>query len=264
MAPPDGNRPLVVGHRGNSGLAPENTAVAFAQARAAGADMIETDVRLSADGELFLFHDGTGRRTTNVAKVFPDRADAPITSFTAAELRRLDAGAYFSGQFGGEGIMFLSELPAAVGFALGVNLEIKAPRESPGVEQALAAALTGDADWVRLRQTQRIAVSSFDTPALRTFHAAAPGLPVWQLSHAAPDAAALAEGARWLEGVVADHRFLTAAGAAAVQAAGLGLWTYTVNRIPQMSRAIGLGAEAVITDFPALLAGLVGKGDPVP
>lgn len=257
MALPDGNRPLVVGHRGNSGLAPENTAVAFAQARAAGADMIETDVRLTVDGELFLFHDGTGARTTNVAEVFPDRADAPITSFTAAELRQLDAGAWFGEEFAGEKILFLAELPAAVDFELGINLEIKAPWSSPGVEEAIAAALAGP-DWVRLLETNPLAVSSFDPGAVRALALAAPGTPVWQLVETVPDAALLAEGTgRGVQGIVADHHTLTTAGAAAVRAAGLGLWVYTANTVPEMSRMLGLGVDAIITDFPGVLMDLL-------
>ncbi|MBP3037390.1 hypothetical protein J2M53_14165 [Arthrobacter sp. zg-ZUI100] len=252
IARPQGHRPLVVGHRGNSGLAPENTAAAFASALAAGADMIETDVRLSADGELFLFHDGTGRRTTNIAEVFPDRADDPITSFTAAQLRRLDAGSRFGEQFRGEPILFFSELPAAVDFSLGINLEIKAPAESPGVEQALAAALAGEADWKRLAQQQPIAVSSFDPASVRAFHEAAPDVAVFQLADGIPDQALLA-GARWLQGVVANHLSLTAESAAAVRALDLGLWAYTVNGAEYMERALELGLDAVITDFPGTL-----------
>jgi glycerophosphoryl diester phosphodiesterase len=259
MASPDENRTTVVGHRGNSGLAPENTAVALAQARAAGADMIETDVRLTADGELFLFHDGTGARTTNVAEVFPDRAEAPITSFTAAELRRLDAGAWFGGQFAGERILFLSELPAAVDFGLGINLEIKAPQDSPGVEEAIAEALKGPG-WTRLLRHHPVAVSSFDPAAVRAFARAAPGIPVWQLVESVPDAALLSEGAaRGVQGVVADHHSLHASGADAVRAAGLGLWVYTVNERAEMSRMLDLGVDAIITDYPAKLVDLLGS-----
>ncbi|WP_341394208.1 glycerophosphodiester phosphodiesterase [Arthrobacter sp. G119Y2] len=259
MAVGNGHGPLVVGHRGNSGLAPENTAAAFAQAVAAGADMVETDVRLSADGELFLFHDGTGGRTTNVAEVFPDRADAPITSFTAAELRRLDAGSWFGAQFAGEGILFLADLPAAVGFGLGINLEIKAPHESPGVEAALAAALTAP-DWIRLLRHHPVAVSSFDPAAVRAFALESPGIPVWQLVETVPDAALLSEGAaRGLQGIVADHHSLDASGAEAIRAAGLGLWVYTVNEAPEMSRMLDLGVDAIITDFPGALVDLLGS-----
>ncbi|MDN3905455.1 glycerophosphodiester phosphodiesterase family protein [Arthrobacter sp. YD2] len=251
--------PLVVGHRGNSGFAPENTAAAFAQAAVAGANMIETDVRLTADGELFLFHDETGVRTTNVAQVYPLRAEDPITSFTAGELRRLDAGAHFGPEYAGEPIVFLSELPAALGFELGVNLEIKSPASSPGVEQELALMLAGNPDWVQLLETQQLAVSSFDPASvsrLADLH-----LPAWQLVSTDPDAVLLAGTDPRVRGVVADHRCLTAQGAAAVRAAELGLWVYTVNSDADTAAVLALGVDAVITDFPGnLLAPAVAGG----
>lgn len=237
-----------MGHRGNSGLAPENTAVAFAQAAAAGADMVETDVRLTADGELFLFHDETGVRTTNVAQVYPRRAEDPITSFTAGELRRLDAGAHFGPQYAGERIMFLADLPAAVGFGLGINLEIKSPASSPGVEQEVAAMLAGNRDWLRLRETQLLAFSSFDPASVGRL--ADLRLPAWQLIPTDPDAALLARADPRIRGVVADHLTLTAQGAAAVRAAELGLWVYTVNSKEDTAAVLALGVDAVITDFP--------------
>ena len=223
--------------------------------------MIETDVRLSADGELFLFHDDTGARTTNVARVFPDRANDPINSFTGAELRQLDAGAWFGEEFTGEPIVFLADLPAALGFALGINLELKAPADSPGVERAVAAALESP-DWIRLRQGFSVTVSSFDPAAVLAFARLAPDVPAWQLVDTVPDAALLAVGAGHLQGVVAHHRCLTADGAAAVRAAGLGLWTYTVNEEPDTDAVLALGVDAVITDFPEALVSRLAEGRP--
>ncbi|KAD3515081.1 esterase [Arthrobacter yangruifuii] len=248
--------PLVVGHRGNSGSAPENTAAAFTEARAAGADMVETDVRLTADGELFLFHDNTGLRTTNVAEVYPLRAKDPITSFTAGELRRLDAGGHVGGQYAGEGVTFLADLPAAVGYDLGVNLEVKEPASSPGVEQAIARMLAEHDDWLRLLETERVTVSSFDPAAVRK--AADLGLPAWLLVGTDPDAVLLDGLDPRTEGVVADHTSLSDDGAAAVRAAGLGLWVYTVNSPAATAAVLALGVDAVITDFPANLRAALG------
>ena len=256
--------PVVAGHRGNAGQAPENTALSFAQAVAAGADMIETDVQLSADGVPFLFHDGTGLRTTNVDEVFGHRAGDPITSFTAAELRQLDAGSYFGGQFAGARIPLLSELPGMVDFAADINLELKSPRDSPGVEQAVAQALAGQEDWVRLRRGRAVLVSSFDQAALRRFSAAAPEIPVWQLGPLPDDDGALAAGAEWLHGMVTDHRLLTAAAAARVRAAGLGLGVYTVNNHRRMAELLELGPDVVISDFPGVLAAVLRGEDPLP
>lgn len=59
---PASRRPLVIAHRGGALLAPENTAEAFRAAAAAGADMVETDLRLTVDGALVCLHDADLKR----------------------------------------------------------------------------------------------------------------------------------------------------------------------------------------------------------
>jgi glycerophosphoryl diester phosphodiesterase len=81
-------KPLVIAHRGASGFAPENTLAAFRLAIALGADGIELDTQLSADGQAVVIHDARVNRTTN--------AKGLVASFTAAELQKLDAGEWFS------------------------------------------------------------------------------------------------------------------------------------------------------------------------
>ena len=78
----------VIGHRGAAAYAPENTLVSFRRALEMGADALEFDVRLSADGEVVVMHDPTVDRTT-------DRT-GPVGSQTAADLRKADAGFQFS------------------------------------------------------------------------------------------------------------------------------------------------------------------------
>lgn len=75
---------MVVAHRGGCALGPENTLVAFDRGMAAGADALELDVHLSADGVVVVHHDETLDRTTNDS--------GPIARRTAAELARVDAG----------------------------------------------------------------------------------------------------------------------------------------------------------------------------
>ena len=81
-------RPLVIAHRGGAALMPENTRVSFANGRALGADILEMDVRATADGVPVVIHDATVDRTTD--------GSGPVDSFTLAELRRLDAAYRFS------------------------------------------------------------------------------------------------------------------------------------------------------------------------
>jgi glycerophosphoryl diester phosphodiesterase len=85
----------IIAHRGARSLAPENTLAAARKAHAVGADLWETDVAVSADGGLFLMHDDSMMRTTDVAERFPDRVPAPFSTYTLAEIRTLDAGSWF-------------------------------------------------------------------------------------------------------------------------------------------------------------------------
>ena len=66
------DKPLLIAHRGAAALAPENTLAAAQLAADLGVFGQETDVQMSADGMLFLMHDDTLARTTNVEAVFPD------------------------------------------------------------------------------------------------------------------------------------------------------------------------------------------------
>lgn len=84
----DLSRRPVIGHRGNRAHAPENTLESFAQAVAAGADAIELDVRLSADGVAVVIHDPNVQRTTE--------GSGDVAGMTFSQLRALDAGARFT------------------------------------------------------------------------------------------------------------------------------------------------------------------------
>ncbi|XP_070807885.1 glycerophosphoinositol inositolphosphodiesterase GDPD2 [Pituophis catenifer annectens] len=88
-------KPALFGHRGAPMLAPENTMMSFQKAINCGLSVLETDVRVSADGIPFLMHDKTLLRTTNVQEVFPTQAHAKATAFNWTQLQQLDAGSWF-------------------------------------------------------------------------------------------------------------------------------------------------------------------------
>ena len=99
-----------IAHRGASGYAPEHTAAAYKLAMEQKVDFVEQDLGVTRDNELICIHDDTLERTTNVAKLFPDRASANVPSrtpgqhwlvndFTMAEIKRLDAGKWFKPEF---------------------------------------------------------------------------------------------------------------------------------------------------------------------
>lgn len=88
-------KPGLVGHRGAPMLAPENTLMSLRKTAECGAAVFETDVMVSSDGVPFLMHDEKLSRTTDVASVFPSRTTAHSSEFSWAELKRLNAGAWF-------------------------------------------------------------------------------------------------------------------------------------------------------------------------
>ena len=104
-------KPLLIAHRGASMLAPENTLASMQVAADLGVYGLETDVSISNDGVLFLMHDPTLKRTTNVAEVFPGRKNDVADSFTWNELSQLDAGGWFKlrALYSGEPIPTLTE-----------------------------------------------------------------------------------------------------------------------------------------------------------
>ncbi|MBG56192.1 MAG: hypothetical protein CL935_03565 [Deltaproteobacteria bacterium] len=110
-------RPWVVAHRGYSARFPENTASAFDAAISAGADMIELDVCITKDRVPVVIHDQTLERTTDGAGM--------VSELNLSELKKLDAGSWFSPEFKGESIPTLEEILLQIRGKISVNIEIK-------------------------------------------------------------------------------------------------------------------------------------------
>lgn len=142
--------PLIIAHRGASVQAPENTMPAFRRAIELGADGIELDVHMSADGYLVVIHDETADRTSNSNGLIKDK--------TLSELKSLDFGSWFSEDFKDEKIPELEEvLWLLSGWDGLLNIEIKnGPVFYPGIEEAVVEALH------KYRRTDRTIISSFN------------------------------------------------------------------------------------------------------
>lgn len=256
--------PEIVAHRGSAGTSPENTAASFRDARTSRAQAVEIDVQLTADGVPFLFHDATGSRTTDIAAVFPDRAGDPIVDFSWDELRQLDAGGYFSQRFSGEKIPHLNTAARTfAGSRAVVNIELKSPENSPGVEAAVAHELATDRAWQRLVERDQVVVSSFDEESLTAFHELAPDIPVLQVG-TIPDDETLERWAGFADGVVTNYRTLDPADVDRVRAHGLDVGLYTLNSVDAVEAAADLCVDQVITDFPTQMMRLLRGHDPLP
>jgi glycerophosphoryl diester phosphodiesterase len=86
---------LNIAHRGARAFAPENTIEAISKAARMGANAVEIDVQMSADGQVLVYHDDSLVRCSDVQVRFPERAPWSFCRFTAAEVRSLDAGSWF-------------------------------------------------------------------------------------------------------------------------------------------------------------------------
>ena len=84
-----------VAHRGARAFAPENTLAAAELAYELGAHMWETDISVTKDGELVLFHNDALTDLSNAEEIFPDRSPWLLKSFTLKELKQLDVGSWF-------------------------------------------------------------------------------------------------------------------------------------------------------------------------
>ncbi|HDH06790.1 MAG TPA: glycerophosphodiester phosphodiesterase [Thermoproteales archaeon] len=111
------NKIFIVGHRGAPVEAPENTLISFRKAVEIGVDFIELDLRQTLDGEIIILHDATLDRTTN--------GSGRVSEKTFDEIRKLDAGGWFSPKFKGEMIPTLEEVLSELGGRTRFILELK-------------------------------------------------------------------------------------------------------------------------------------------
>lgn len=264
---------LNIAHRGARSLAPENTLAAARKALAAGADMWELDVAMSADGELFVVHDDTLERTSDAAEVFSQRAPWSNHTFTLAEIRSLDFGSWFverdpfkqieAGQVTpGEQAAYRGERAPTLREALEftrdndwrVNMELKDLTGLPGdatvVERAVALVK-------ELGMVERVLISSFNHSYLVRVKAAEPAIATGALvEEPVSDPVALV---RQL-GAQAYHPRLTAIHSEAIRLVrqeGIDVNVWTINDEPVMRALITARASGIITDFPQVLKPVV-------
>ncbi|WP_375450045.1 glycerophosphodiester phosphodiesterase [uncultured Devosia sp.] len=160
------------GHRGHSAGAPENTLAAFRKAfEFAGKDVTcETDLGITADGELILMHDKTVDRTTNGLGIAQD--------MTYSEIAKLDAGRWFGAEFAGEQVPLLRDaLKLAQELGIIYQLELKIYDRNDVFFPKLRALID------ELGCADRLQFSSFDYVQLKAVKKAIPEVPTVGLMH---------------------------------------------------------------------------------
>jgi glycerophosphoryl diester phosphodiesterase len=226
--------PLIVAHRGASQEAPENTLAAFNLAFEHGADWIECDVRLTADGHVVCLHDASTARTVRGSR------NLVVSKATLEELRHLDMAVP---------IPTLAEVLGVLPLSGGLAIELKG---GPAVSRPAAHIVLAS----RV-EPARVALIAFDPETLREAKRAAPKHPAWLVAGFCEPAQHVEEliataqriGADGLdvEGdpAIVDEAFITA-----VHGAGLSLHVWTVDD-PVVARYFhALGVNSITTNRP--------------
>lgn len=238
--------PRLIAHRGASGTHPENTLAAFRAAALAGAEMIELDLQLSADGVPVVIHDSTLERTTD--------ARGPVAGRTAIQLAALDAGHRFSPdrrrsfpfRQAGLGVPQLREVLESLP-GVRFTLEIKTP--DPKLDRPLGELLES------ARARDRVLLAAMEGDVVRRVRKSFPDLPT---NFARDEVAAFLRGGAVPRGANALQvppqeklrRIVTGPFVTAAHAAGLEVHVWTVNAPDAMRRFLNLGVDGIMTDFP--------------
>jgi glycerophosphoryl diester phosphodiesterase len=247
-----------IAHRGASAYAPEHTSAAYDLALELGADYIEPDVHMTADGELAAIHDATLDRT---AKINGARVTGPISSLTMAELRMCDVGSWFNDafpsfarpEFEGLQIQSLDDLFARYGRLARYYVELKTPH-SAGSEEKLVRLIEKYDLMEPFADRWQVVIQSFSSSSLRKTRLLAPSLPLIQLFHVQSsrsiqarldDVATYAAGiGPWKNAI--DHELVDACHKRRLQ-----VHAYTVDDDPgQMSRLLSVRIDGMFTDYP--------------
>ena len=245
-------RTLVFAHRGASAYAPMNTLPAYELAAEQGADGIELDVHRSKDGHAVIVHDFTVDHTTN--------GSGRVDAMTLAELKALDAGAWFGEKFAGTRIPTLDEVFQAVGQRVYVNVEIKSESaETDGVEQVVADVIA------KFHMQARVIVSSFNPLALHRFRQIMPDVAIgilYTFDNVMPFNvfSLLLEMKVYPEAHHPYHEMIDSQMIQSAHSSDKRINTWTVNDPARAVELRDLGVDAIITDKPdVMLKALRGK-----
>lgn len=158
--------PLLFGHRGCPGLAPENTLSSFQKALDCGLPGVELDVQICATGELLVYHDTNLQRTTGF--------NGKLVDHDFSQIRSLDNGSFFSPRFAGEKIPLLDEVFTLLGSRVYYDIELKADDiTARGLEEKTLEMIRD------FHLEKRVLISSFNPLCLRRFSRMAPDIPLF-------------------------------------------------------------------------------------
>jgi glycerophosphoryl diester phosphodiesterase len=265
---PELRRPLVIAHRGASGFAPENMLAAFKLALALGADGVELDVQLSADGHPVVIHDSRVNRTTN--------GTGAVSRLTLDQLQTLDAGSWFDRRvsrrsrlhaagrlitadertfqsFSGEPVPTLEAVLSLLADAgMGrIYVELKG---TPGTRQALLQAILSLVE--KLRVERLVTLLSFDHAIVRAARQVSGGIrtaatfPARGRRLMSTRSIVRAAEEAGVNEVALHFGLVTRRAVETFHERGLSVSAWTANRKLSLRRLVACGVDSIMTNFP--------------
>ncbi len=244
-------RPILFAHRGDLAHAPENTLPAFEQALQKGADGVELDAKLTADGHVIVIHDSSVDRTTD--------GKGRVASFTLEAIRKLDAGKWFDEKFADIKVPLLEEVFETVGKDKMINIELTNYYFTPRDGLALKVC-----ELIKRHNNQRqILFSSYFPSNLKIAAQALPEIPRGLLAMRG----ALGLWARSFGFMFGDyqalHPHISNTSREQVQRAhrlNRRVHVWTANTPAEIIQLKEWGVDGIITDDPQMAARALGRG----
>lgn len=258
----------VIAHQGGDGIRPSNTMLAFEHAAALGVDMLEMDIHSTKDGVLVVIHDDTVDRTTD--------GTGRLQDLTFAEVQALDAGYNWP-------TLAEAENPDDHRFR-GAGASIPALEEvfqafpdypmTIEIKQAEPSIVEPFCDLIHEYDMQeQVIVPSFNSATTLEFREACPDVAtaatedeVREFFVASRQGKAAEYEAHFVAFQVPEKfgniPLVTEQFVADAHALGLVVQVWTPNTAEDMQRLIDLGVDGIMTDYPDVLLGLLGRDVP--
>lgn len=221
---------VITAHRGSSQEAPENSISALKQSISDGADYMELDVRLTSDGEVVVFHDGSLKRMTGISN--------SIENMTFNEVREVNLGRYCSDKYDGEKIPTLKEMLRGARNKIKLNIELKTVNKDETLPLKVVELIK------EFNMEDQIVVQSQDYDSLQVVKDNDPLISVgFILTLGFGDYSKLN-----VDFVSVEYQMLKKDLVYSMHALGKEVYVWTLNDKKKIENAIKLGADNIITD----------------
>jgi len=251
---------LIIAHRGASAYVAENTLASYELAEDLDADYIELDIHLTQDGQLAVMHDADVTRTTE--------GSGEVAELTLAELKELSANfrrddkkmRAVDGPSDEYAVPTLDEVFGQFGEDVGFIIELKDPKDYPGIEQKLIDVLK-EYDMIGFREDGRtkVAIQSFSEKGLKRVYELNQDIPLLQLISFDEDEEAklskkeLKKLLTYASGIGVTYEALSAPFIKEMHDAGLAVYAYTIIDAETALKMKAIGANGIHTDRPDIL-----------